>query len=623
MSDGPNGGQEPVVQQHGAPVVPQQTAAGTQWVPPTPGTAVGSVVLPVASVPKRPRNTRVVGAGIGAVAVLVAGAFAVRAVTAEAGGAESPEAAAQAFFDAIADEDVVGAMDAVLPGEQAAFRDPLVDLVAELRRLEVADEAADASAVAGIDIEFPELEFTERPTNVEDITNVEVDGVATIVVDGEELPLGDLLLDLLGDTDTGERFEGEDPIEDYAFTTVRHDGGWYVSLAYSVAERVRWGDGDPGDGPDIPLVEAGVQAEGGETPEEGMDLMLDAIEDLDLEGMIATLDPNEFAPLQRYAPLFLDEAQSELDAAGDVEISIDDREYTVETDGDRARMTLSAATVSLAADGLEYELEWDGECIRVSGSDIETEEVCLDDAPEQSGTDVLEDFGFPTEELTALGETVAEAFADVEDAGIAMTRVDGEWFVSPIGTMTDTMLSLVRALDRDEIEDIRDAGAAVADAVAESFGGGFGVPGIDDGGFDDGGFDDGSGTGMDLYFECVNLTDAEERASCLRDGIDAGQIESYLVETEILYPECGLADYFSFGFSDYSDLSDEEFVALLADARECFEGLESSGQITADEFPISLADVACYEGRNPDAVEDIDEAMDLQGRIFDCLMAAD
>lgn len=622
--EGDSGVPAPVVHEHDAPTVPVTTAEGaTHWSPPAPT----SIVLTSVAVPKRSRNMRLVGAAVGGFAVLVAGAFALRAVTADDGGAASPEAAAQAFFDSIAAEDMIGAMDSVLPGEQAAFRDPLLDLVSELRRLEIAGEDADASAVAGIDIEFPELSFTELPTNVDDITNVEVDGLATIVVDGAAIPLGDLILDLVGDVEQAERFEGSDPIEDYVFTTVREDGGWYVSLGYTLAERARWGsDGAPVTSPEIPSLAAAVQPRGGATPEEGMDLMLDAVEDLDIEGLLATLDPNEFAALHRYAPLFLDDAQAELDGVSpDLEISIDDREYSVVTDGSTARLTLSAATMRISADGEEVELEYGDGCIRLSGSNLPTEEVCSDDVAEGSEVPALDDFGLPTEELTALGETVSEAFADFEGAGITMTRVDGEWFVSPIGTMTDTMLSVMRALDRQEIDDIGDAGAQAVEAFFSDFGGSFDDP-FGEGASGSG--DDPFETGPDsftAYYECVeNFDDAVERAQCFSDGIAAGTIDAYFVSPQELFPQCGLAEFYDNGFADYSSLSDEDFIALYTEAQTCFEGLVASGEIDSSVgVPLPLRDISCYEGRNPEAIVDVDERFDVQGEIFDCLLAAD
>ncbi len=91
---------------------------------------------------------------------------------------------------------------------------------------------------------------------------------------------------------------------------MRKDGRWYLSAFYSIAETMRHDAGDP----DIPT--AGVALNGGDSPEAAMDHMLDAVAGLDLDKVIGALNPDEFEALQRYAPLFTDDAQQALDDAG-------------------------------------------------------------------------------------------------------------------------------------------------------------------------------------------------------------------------------------------------------------------------------------------------------------------
>ena len=65
------------------------------------------------------------------------------------------------FLDALDDEDVLGLVDVLLPGERATFRQPLEDLVGELQRLEVLSEDADLAKIDGIDISI-----TDRDVDV-------------------------------------------------------------------------------------------------------------------------------------------------------------------------------------------------------------------------------------------------------------------------------------------------------------------------------------------------------------------------------------------------------------------------------------------------------------------------
>ena len=49
---------------------------------------------------------------------------------------------------------------------------------------------------------------------------------------------------------------------------------------------------------------------GADTPEGAVQAIFDAVDDLDLEALIADLNPNEAGALQRYAPMFIDDAQN-------------------------------------------------------------------------------------------------------------------------------------------------------------------------------------------------------------------------------------------------------------------------------------------------------------------------
>ncbi len=245
-------------------------------------------------------------------------------------GRKRPADAGLAFLEAIDNEDVLGMVDVLLPGERQALRGPLSELVDELRRLEVLSDDADASAVSGVDFVVENPTVVQDATNVDDIYNLTLSADLTGSIDGEELPVGDWIRDELGDelADLDETDTEEDTT--FELTAVEEDGRWYLSMFHTIAESARAEAGEP----EIP--EEGVTPAGGDSPEAAMDVLLDAVEDLDLEAMIAALDPDEAQALQRYAPLFLDDAQAELDASLDespLDVSITDRSYTVDGSG--------------------------------------------------------------------------------------------------------------------------------------------------------------------------------------------------------------------------------------------------------------------------------------------------
>src|SRR5262245_61347466 len=295
----------------------------------------------------RPRRSKlVVGAGVAAVlAVGAAGIFAVSRFTGSAqGGAGTPSELGTALLTAIENEDVLGMTDLLSPGERDVFRQPLIDLVSELTRLEVLSPEADLAKIDGLDIVLADTSVTARPTNVDDIVNVQMQAEATSTVDGQQVPIGALITDNLDPDDVTEirgTVQTETEHFDVTLTAVEDGGRWYFSLFHTAAETAR-ADLEPE--PDIPV--DGIGADGGESPEEAVDLTLDRIAALDLAGTIRMLNPGEAAALQRYAPLFLDEAQAELDDAG-VQLEIRDTSFRVEGDGDQRTVLFDSITFAV------------------------------------------------------------------------------------------------------------------------------------------------------------------------------------------------------------------------------------------------------------------------------------
>ncbi len=105
-------------------------------------------------------------------------------------------------------------------------------------------------------------------------------------------------------------------------TAVEEDGRWYA-LVLLHDRRGRPSRG----GPTSP--ETGIEPKGGESPEGAVDVLLDGVEQLDLTAIIAGLNPNEAQALQRYAPLFIGDAQAALDELP-LDLEVTDIEYDVE-----------------------------------------------------------------------------------------------------------------------------------------------------------------------------------------------------------------------------------------------------------------------------------------------------
>ena len=173
-----------------------------------------ATVEPTAAAWRIAPRGKIIAAAVGAVAILGAGVFAVTRIAGDSssGGASSPEAAANDFLDALDQEDVLGLVDVLLPGERDTFRQPLQDLVGELKRLEVLSSDADLSKIGGIDIAITDRKVDVQATNVDDIVNLEVTATAKATLKGEELPIGAWIRDAIGDQDMSELDETSDAV---------------------------------------------------------------------------------------------------------------------------------------------------------------------------------------------------------------------------------------------------------------------------------------------------------------------------------------------------------------------------------------------------------------------------
>jgi hypothetical protein len=518
----------------------------------------------------------------------------------DAGGAATPEQAGLDLLTAIENEDVLGAIDVLLPGERETLREPVTDLIDELTRLEVLSSTADPSSVAGVDIVFEDERVEVATTNVDDIANLDIFATASATVDGEQLPIGDLVLDNIAaspsdlDTEAPPESSDDSPLR---LTAVEEGGRWYLSLFHSIAESMRLQQAEP---PDVP--EEGLTPHGGDGPEDAVDAFLGAVRDLDVAAMIAALNPDEFQALQRYAPIFVESAQDSLDQSIDesgLTIDIADPEYTVSGNGDTRSLTIDYLRVDMSAEGETVSAELEDGCWTVVAPD---EEINSCDLPNDMS--MLEEVFENPEPVQDLLTTLEEVFEGYENPGLIVKQVDGQWYLSPFGTLSEQLLAVTRAVDRDEIEQvIEEAGDAFDAGLGDVV---FGRTIIEEEGESSGGAippddtlapDDSVPTTVDDPSSVCYVESTGEAASvCFQELIDAGEIDPSSVPIYVRFPECGLADVFWSG--DYTSLPDAEFTAILEETAPCFQELVTTGELSEDDLPLELSHPECLEGRN-------------------------
>lgn len=393
----------------------------------------------------RASRGRRIAVGLGVIAVVAGGLFAVLSLGSEE---NSPEDPVRAMFEAAERGDLLGVLEQLEPGERDALRQPIMDMADELDRLEVLQDP-DLGGISGIDIQVDDLELSSRRVT-DDIARVTItDGTGRVHVDVAELPLGRFVRDLLGDAndevnDSSESLASKDA-DDFV-ATVRRGGKWYVSIGYSIAEQAR--DGRPFDqmGP-------AVTARGADTPDGAVRELIEAGAGLDVRRVIELLPPDELGALQDYAGLFLPSLESEIAGAREeVRVSIPTLELEADTDGDQALVTIEKIEVEGQAEGNTFSFR-DG-CFKMSGEDFEPTELCPADRP----TDALgfTPFGFFGARAGDV-EPPTLSFADKQaSVGFVTTRVDGKWYVSPVRTVLEDLVAIMRLAQPSDLDAIRD-----------------------------------------------------------------------------------------------------------------------------------------------------------------------
>jgi hypothetical protein len=421
-------------------------------------------------------------------------------------------------------------------------------------------------------------------------------------------------------------------------TAVEEDGRWYLSYFYTVAEDAR-GDRD--------IPETGIEPKGGDSPEGALDVFFAGMTDLDLTALIASLNPNEAQALQRYAPLFIDDAQSALDEIP-AELSVSDVEYSVEGSGSTRSVSIGKITVGGkiedSGNSMSFSATYEDGCITAE-ADGETFDSCVIQTDDDDLDEILGEL-----DLDGLDEFRAEfedILSDYDQPGITVKEVDGEWYVSPIATWFDQFFAVTHAIDRDEIDR---AGEALQDMFGQ-------VEGAYSEGLDDiyGTIEEGPVATIDVtetfpedtvpdetytdetfpedtspeaqaeelanqrYQECTSLATADEAIACMEAAIGAGEMPDYYMPIELRYPECGVADV-TLGIVSEYDMSDEEYTVMLTTANTCFTALIEQGVIEDYEVSAEYLRPECAEGRNPMSFEAADQA-EIFDRWLDCIYA--
>jgi hypothetical protein len=465
-------------------------------------------------VPPGGNRKKFIPVAIGTVVVLAAGTFAFTQISSSDGGAGTPEEALEGFMSALADEDVIGMLDSFTPGERDALRNLTQSTSDELERLGVVGETFQLEGVPGIDIVLSddvEFEVVEEVVPDQLALVAPSAGEMTITFDPDALEeglVGDTLRDLIersgGEVDLAAAIEEEEVEIDLAeiadeaggfsgapagLAAIDEGDGWHLSLGYTIAENARqselalaeeFGDdvGDLADAPDID--DPAIAPEGADSPEEAVIALIETGGALDLERVIALLDPEEMGVLQVYSQYFLDDIRSltegiEIPSGGFVEVTDLQADVTDAGNGGQ-RVTPTGISADIEGEFGSGSFTLEGDCATVEGEfDGETvdEEFCTGDEDLFNSTFGIEgaDVEVP-EELVEAQEELADRLQDIQ-VGIVTVERDGQHFISPVRTFNDVLIGLSSIFEAEDFEEgalIDDIGSGFSELFNEAFG---------------------------------------------------------------------------------------------------------------------------------------------------------
>jgi hypothetical protein len=385
---------------------------------------------------RKPRWRPIAGA-VGAVGVLVGGTFAYSNLVTD-DGAPTPEAAVEQFIEAVADEDVIGALESLPPSERELLADAFADLSTEAERLGFT-QGLDLGDVGGFDIEIDGLTLRTEQL-AQGVAAVHVDGTLTSSSTGAELPLGEAIRDTLLDADTLASFDQTVDSMDQVFAdqdvfvvAIEEDGGWHASAWYTIAEYIRRNADEP-----LPHFGAtSIAPVGAASPEEAVRALVEGVPEYDWNRVFGVALPGESRVLYDYGPLVVAAAgESPWDQ---IDITVDSIDLDVEGDGPIRTVAIRGYDYSSSTTvegGVQTDrVRFDGQCFETSFTSPYA------DPP--GSTQINRSC---RDEEIASGDTTATEWDLNTTARLVVVQQDGRWFISPVRSVAASVLASARQI---------------------------------------------------------------------------------------------------------------------------------------------------------------------------------
>lgn len=534
----------------------------------------------------RPRRwPKVVGIVLVAALVVAGGIFAGRSVLGPnaAGGEKTPEEAVAKFVQSANDADLLGVLDILLPLEREGWRKPMQQFFVDGRRLRIIPNTADVASLQGLSLD---LQAAAEPAELvaPDIAVVGVGGVVSSSIEvGGANPIG-----------TEERNIN------LRVAAVRSGTRWFISLWHTVAENLRYHSTRALTWPS----KESVVTDGAATPIEAVSKMLGAVERFSLGDLIAVLDPEEAAVLQRVAPWFLQGTQQAIDDAtrrAGLNLRLSDPQYVATTKGNNAVVRFTGLQAVVKSNNLGVAIR-DNCGIFSSYGEADTRQ-CLSNAEgtRETISQELLKLGLEPAIIRAvlLYDDVRRALEGLSTVGVAVHNVDGRWYVNPTGTVVELALAVLsnseRTLGQTLAEDVRTLVRLLRGAESANPSGSLTPTGPS--GVTGPAGEPGSVDAFGKYTECQSLDSFDAAKACIETGILNGEIDRNVVDGSFLYPECGWRG--SRFDPSIRRMSNDAYVRLARSAAACLQAKIDAGLMRSVQMPFELIKVECLKGINP------------------------
>ena len=416
------------------PQVPDGDATGSGAVAPPPAVPAdefAAAQLPTAPPSRRP--TAYLAVVIGLLAMVAGGVFFVRSIGSDVTGGSTPQAAVEKMLQALSNEDVLGVLEAMPAGERRLFGSRLRALTGELGRLGILRKDLDLGDLPGLDLEFSGVRLRMEQLSADLAAVTIVEGRSSYNVDPASSPLGEFVRKLIPPSSLSP-VRGSDDLRDdrIAFATVREGEDWYVSLFYSLAEQGRREAGLP-----LPRAGQGVPARGAATAEKAVEELIRAAAALDVRRLIELTPPDEAAALHEYSSLFIDDAEAAVrEARTHFRAQLRSLSLSARSSGEDTLVTVDKMDFHLEIPDAGISVDFDGKCATLSGRFFGS------DRPErQCGL--------------GAGAVPGGDLARLPRLGFVAVERDGAWYVSPVGTVFDSLIEVLRALKPADLEMFR------------------------------------------------------------------------------------------------------------------------------------------------------------------------